>query len=224
MVAFIIRRLGILFLILFGSSFILYNLTAITGDPIGDLRFSNDPEIQAQIEELERFLRLDVPPPLRYFIWLRGVLGIFTGNPDFGLTRLRGPVIDEIAAAMPITIRLVIFATIFAIVVGIALGIVTALRQYSRFDYSMTFVAFLLFSLPIFWIAVLLKQYLAIQFNTFLSAPTVTLPWKIGLGLVGALFWGSLFGRSRGGFWKAAIAVFVGTYLVLTFEIGRAHV
>ena len=88
MIAFIIRRLGVLFLILFGSSFILYNLTAITGDPIGDLRFSSDPEVQAQIEELERFLRLDVPPPLRYFIWLRGILGIFTGNPDFGATRL----------------------------------------------------------------------------------------------------------------------------------------
>jgi len=41
---------------------------------------------------LEQFLRLDVPPPLRYFIWLRGVLGIFTGNLDLGLTRLRLPV------------------------------------------------------------------------------------------------------------------------------------
>jgi peptide/nickel transport system permease protein len=217
MIAFIIRRLGVLFLILFGSSFILYNLTAITGDPIGDLRFSSDPEVQAQIEELERFLRLDVPPPLRYFIWLRGILGIFTGNPDFGATRLRTPVIDEISAAMPITIRLVIFATIFAIVVGIALGIVTALRQYSRFDYSMTFVAFLLFSLPIFWVAVLLKQYLAIQFNTFLADPSVTIPWKIGLGLVGGLFWGALFGRTRGGFWKAFVGVFIGTFIALTF-------
>lgn len=217
MFAFIIRRIGVLFLILFGSSFILYNLTAITGDPIGDLRFSTDPEVQGQIEELERFLRLDIPPPLRYFIWLRGVLGIFTGNPDFGLTRLRSPVSLEIAAAMPITIRLVIFATIFAIIVGIALGIVTALRQYSRFDYSMTFAAFLLFSLPIFWVAVLLKQYLAIQFNTFLANPSVTIPWKIGLGLVGALFWGALFGRTRSGFWKAFVGVFIGTFIALTF-------
>jgi peptide/nickel transport system permease protein len=48
--AFIARRIGVLFLILFGSSFILYNLAAIAGDPIGDLRFSDDPEIQAQIK------------------------------------------------------------------------------------------------------------------------------------------------------------------------------
>ena len=182
MLAFIARRIGVLFLILFGSSFILYNLAAIAGDPVGDLRFSDDPEIQAQIKELETFLRLDVPPPLRYFIWLRGVLGIFTGNLDLGLTRLRLPVSGEIATAMPITIRLVIFATIFAIIVGITLGIVTALRQYSRFDYSMTFFAFLLFSLPIFWVAVLLKQYLAIQFNTFLADPQITTSWKVGIG------------------------------------------
>jgi peptide/nickel transport system permease protein len=208
LIAYIARRIGVLLVILFGSSFILYNLSAIAGDPIGDLRFSDDPGVQAQIEELETFLRLDVPPPLRYFIWLRGILGIFTLNIDFGLTRLRSPVSTEIAAAMPITIRLVIFATIFAIVVGIALGVVTALRQYSRFDYSMTFVAFLLFSLPIFWVAVLLKQYLAIRFNTFLADPSVTTTWKVGLGLVGGLFWGSLFGMKRGTFWKVFAIVF----------------
>ena len=217
MLAFIARRIGVLFLILFGSSFILYNLAAIAGDPIGDLRFSDDPEIQAQIRELEEFLRLDVPPPLRYFIWLRGVLGIFTGNLDLGLTRLRLPVSGEIATAMPITIRLVIFATIFAIIVGIALGIVTALRQYSRFDYSMTFFAFLLFSLPIFWVAVLLKQYLAIQFNTFLSDPQITTSWKIGIGLVGSVFWASLLGSKRSNFWKVFGIVFVGTFAFLTF-------
>ena len=217
MLAFIARRIGVLFLILFGSSFILYNLAAIAGDPIGELRFSDDPEIQAQIRELEEFLRLDVPPPLRYFIWLRGVLGIFTGNLDLGLTRLRLPVSGEIATAMPITIRLVIFATIFAIIVGIALGIVTALRQYSRFDYSMTFFAFLLFSLPIFWVAVLLKQYLAIQFNTFLSDPQITTSWKIGIGLVGSIFWASLLGSKRGNFWKVFGIVFVGTFAFLTF-------
>ena len=197
MVAYIARRMSVLLVILFGSSFILFNLSAIAGDPIGDLRFSDDPQVQAEVAELESFLRLDVPPPLRYFIWLRGILGGLTGNIDFGLTRLRAPVSTEIAAAMPITIRLVLFATIFAIVLGISLGVLTALRQYSRFDYSMTFVAFLLFSLPIFWVAVLLKQYLAIRFNTFLEDPSVTTTW-------------------RGSFWKIFVLVFVGTFLAIT--------
>ena len=63
MLAYVIRRLGILFLILFGSSFILYNLAAISGDPIGELRFSDDPGAAQAIIDLTRQLRLDVPPP-----------------------------------------------------------------------------------------------------------------------------------------------------------------
>ena len=62
MLAFIARRLGALIVVLFGSSFILYNLAAISGDPIGALRFSDDREAEALIKELEEFLRLDVPP------------------------------------------------------------------------------------------------------------------------------------------------------------------
>jgi peptide/nickel transport system permease protein len=216
MVAYIARRISVLLVILFGSSFILYNLSAIAGDPIGDLRFSDDPQVQAEVKELESFLRLDVPPPLRYFIWLRGIFGVFTGSIDFGLTRLRAPVSTEIAAAMPITIRLVLFATIFAIVLGITLGVLTALRQYSRFDYSMTFVAFLLFSLPIFWVAVLLKQYLAIRFNTFLEDPSVSTTWKLGISLVGGLFWAGLLSMKKGSFWKIFASVFVGTFVGIT--------
>lgn len=222
MLAFIARRLGALVVILFGSSFILYNLAAISGDPIGSLRFSDDREAQAQIKELEEFLRLDVPPPLRYFIWLRGVLGVFTGNADFGQTRLRGPVSVELFAAIPVTIRLVLFATILSILVGITLGIISALRQYSRFDYSMTFFAFLLFSLPIFWVAVLLKRYLAISFNNFLEDPEISMRWRIGIGLAIGLFFASLFSRSRGRFWTifAGGTSFVIALLTLVNEAG----
>lgn len=217
MLAFIARRLGALVLILFGSSFLLYNLAAISGDPIGSLRFSDDPFAQAQIAELELFLRLDVPPPLRYFIWLRGALGVFVGSPDFGLTRNRGPVLDELALAIPVTIRLVLFATVIAIVVGIALGIISALRQYSRFDYSMTFFAFLLFSLPIFWVAVLLKRYLAISFNNFLAEPDIPWSWRVGIGVAVGLFFASLFTRSRAHFWLVLVGVAMLIIGFLTF-------
>ena len=43
MAAFILRRLGVLGVILFGSSFILYNLAAISGDPLEQLKMSSDP-------------------------------------------------------------------------------------------------------------------------------------------------------------------------------------
>jgi peptide/nickel transport system permease protein len=128
MLAFIARRLSVLVVILFGSSFIIYNLAAISGDPVEDLRFSDQPEAKLQLEKLTAELKLDVPPPIRYFMWLRSVLGVFLGKPDFGMTREGYPVIDELAAAIPVTLRLVFMATLIAIVLGITLGIVTALR------------------------------------------------------------------------------------------------
>ena len=167
------RRLGILLVILFGSSFILYNLAAISGDPLEALRTSSSPSAKQQMVTLTRELQLNVPPPLRYFIWLRGVLGLFIGQIDFGNSRSGQSVSTLVQHAIPVTIRLVTMATIVAIILGITVGIVTALRQYSRFDYAMTFVSFLMYSLPVFWVAVLLKQYLAIRFNTFLQNPQI---------------------------------------------------
>ena len=201
MTAFVLRRLGVLGVILFGSSFILYNLAAISADPLEDLRLSTDPNRDTQILVLTRELQLDVPPPLRYFLWLRGVFGVFVGQANFGTGRDGAAVIDSLALAIPVTLRLVAAATVMAAVLGIMIGIVTALRQYSRFDYSMTFIAFLLFSLPIFWVAVLLKEYLAISFNNFLTNPQIPINWIIGIGLVSGLFWAAVIGGSRKTYW-----------------------
>jgi peptide/nickel transport system permease protein len=201
MTAFILRRLGVLGVILFGSSFLLYNLTALSSDPLEELRLSTDPSRDAQIAALTRELQLDVPAPLRYFLWLRGVFGIFVGNPNFGTGRDGLAVIESLALAIPVTLRLVAAATVLAAVLGIMIGIVTALRQYSRFDYSMTFIAFLMFSLPVFWVAVLLKEYLAISFNNFLVDPQIPINWIIGIGLVSGLFWAAVIGGSRKTYW-----------------------
>ncbi len=133
------RRLGTLVVILFGSSFILFNLTAISGDPTETLKFSTDPKAKQQLVALIRQLDLNTPPPLRYFKWHKGVLKIFTGHIDFGYTRANELVTSRLASAIPTTLRLVTTAALIAIVLGIALGITTALRQYSRFDYFVTF-------------------------------------------------------------------------------------
>ena len=206
--------------ILLGSSFILYNLAALSGDPLDDLKTSTDPNRDFLIAQRTRQLQLDVPPPLRYFYWLRGVFGIFIGKANFGVTRAGITVGEELQQAIPVTIRLVFAATIIAMILGIALGIITALRQYSRFDYSLTFVAFLLFSLPVFWIAVLAKEYLAITFNNFLRDPVIPVNVIVGISFIGALFWASLLGRSRGKFWSTFAIVFVATAIVLkTMEL-----
>jgi len=210
MLAYVARRLGALVIILFGSSFIIYNLTAISSDPLEGLRDSTAPNRDQLILNLTRDLRLDLPPPIRYFIWLRGVLGVFVGKADFGLTREEQPVISEILGALPITVRLIFVATIVAIVLGIGLGITSALRQYSRFDYSMTFFAFLLYSLPIFWVAVLLKQFLAIDFNDFLVSAQITLPAIIFASIAVGFFWAAIFSGTR----KRVLLIFSGVFVV----------
>ncbi len=174
MFAYVSRRLLQAVLVLFASSYLVYVLAAHAGDPLADLRLSRDDNrevlMQARIEQLD----LDVPPMLRYFLWLRGAVGCLApglATCDLG-TNLQGyPVTDLLGRAMTQTILLVTAATVLSIVIGIALGIISALRQYSVLDYGVTFLAFLFFSLPVFWVAVLLKEFGAIRFNDFLADP-----------------------------------------------------
>ncbi|MBJ7280929.1 MAG: ABC transporter permease, partial [Rhodoluna sp.] len=184
MLAYIGRRISIAVLILFGSTFITYNLQAYAGDPLAQYRQSTEKNKAFLIRELTERLNLDVPPPARYFLWLKGVLGIFTGEADFGQTITKLPVMDQVAAAIPTTVRLLTVSTVLAIVLGITFGVLSAIRQYSRLDYSLTFLSFFLFSLPIFWVAVLLKEFLAIRFNDFLEHPVIDFWWSIGTAAV----------------------------------------
>jgi peptide/nickel transport system permease protein len=132
------------------------------------------------------------------------VLKVFVGQFDLGSSRSGDPVTAALSTAIGVTLQLVFFATILAIIVGITVGITTALRQYTTYDYTSTFVSFLFFSLPIFWIAVMLKQFVAIGFNNFLADPvlsvtaTVVLAVLIGLIGVGVL----------GGSWRRRLITF----------------
>lgn len=186
MLSFVARRLVATLIVLFVASFIVYVLTANSGDPLLELRQSRDPNAQFLIADLTEKLQLEVPPVLRYFSWLGGAAGCFIGQCDLGISVARGelPVTAVIATAMGSTLQLVTAATVLAILFGVAIGMTTALRQYSGYDYTVTFATFVFYSLPVFWVAVLLKQYGAIAFNQFLGDPYI--PWwmfiVIGLG------------------------------------------
>lgn len=202
-------------MILFGSSFLVYNLAAYASDPLAELRLSTDDGARQRIIALTRDLQLDVPPPVRYFLWLKGVLGLFVGKMNLGMTRDATSVQEELGYAIPTTLRLVFVATFTALLVGLALGVISALRQYSRFDYGMTFLAFLLYSLPIFWVAVLLKEFMAIQFNNFLAEPNIPIKWMIILSIVTGIFWSSLFGGERKRFWSVFAGAFATNFVIL---------
>ena len=173
MTVFIARRLVISFFVLLAATFIVYTLTALSGDPLADLR--QDQTAQRDRED-RRTRRADAarpadPPPLPQLARLGRRPGRLRRQPRRART---SPAL--LGHAVSATLQLVLAATVLAIIFGIMVGIVTALRQYTGFDYTVTFASFLFFSLPSFWIAVMLKQYAAIEFNNWLQDPASRWP------------------------------------------------
>ncbi|MEO0023791.1 MAG: hypothetical protein RL196_232 [Actinomycetota bacterium] len=198
-------------LIVFGASFMAYNLEAFSSNPLSIFGESTAKNKHYLMQQMIHRLHLDVPPPIRYFMWLRGVISGLWGQLNLGMTRDHVPVLDVIGNAVPTTFRLVIASTILAIVLGITIGMITAIRQYSRFDYVMTFISFLLFSLPVFWVAVLLKEYLAIGFNDFLVQPEIPLNVILMFAAIGGFIMGGITGGSR----RRVLSVFAGVTIGL---------
>lgn len=169
MLKYTFKRLGSTVLVLFLASILVFFLTVHSGDPLEDLRESNDPDAPFQMEQRIYHMQLDQPWYTRYWGWLQGVLGCFRLSCDFGTNREGQDLNPILMQAAQDSLRLVFIATIASIVLGILIGILTAIRQYSLFDYSVSFIVFLFFSLPTFWAAVLAKDYLAIYFNDWMQ-------------------------------------------------------
>lgn len=200
MLVFIGRRLVISVVVLFAATFIVYVMTCAAGDPLGDLyNITQDNVRQNRIEQRTELLHLDVPPVLRYFIWLQGILGFILPGMDgtFGTNNDGQDVGYLLELALGSTLRLVLTAAITAVVLGVLVGIVSALRQYSGFDYTITFLAFIFFSLPVFWVAVLLKQFGAIRFNNWLREPTIPIWVILVVSVLSALTWQAIVAGPR---------------------------
>ena len=209
MIRYIAKRLGISLLILFLGSILMFVLTINSGDPLADLRESNAPNRENLMRQRITAMRLEDTWYERYWSWLKGLIT----QGDLGKDIQGRSVNDLVASAAGATLRLVILATLLAIVIGVTLGIVTAIRQYSGFDYGVTFAAFVFFSLPVFWAAVMLKHYAAIEFNNWIVDARFT-PTSIA---VIALVLAFLLVAAIGGPWKrrlisfaVAAAVFAG--------------
>jgi peptide/nickel transport system permease protein len=200
-VSFIIRRFLASLAVLLIASYLVYLLAASSGDPLSDIKQSSLPAGQkdALIAQRTELLHLDIPPFLRYFIWLGGVLGGFIGRFTLGDTIDGQHVTDALGSAIGETLQLLTTAFLIGIIIGVTVGIATALRIYSSFDYVTTFIAFLFFSLPVFWVAVMLKQFAAINFNDFLSDPVIPPLTVGGIALVSGVIWMGIIGGSWAG-------------------------
>lgn len=190
--AFVIRRILIGLGVLLLASFIMYGMTNWVIDPLEELIFSTDPDKELRIQERIALLKLDEPWVSRYWDWLTAFV-----QGDFGTSwNTNRPVTDMTSSAIVSTLQLVSAATVLSIILGVAVGIVSALRQYTSFDYLITFFSFLMYSLPSFWVAVLLKQWMAIGFNNFLAKPHIPLVVIVVVGVVSAVVWTMAVGGS----------------------------
>jgi peptide/nickel transport system permease protein len=168
MLSFIVRRLLIAIPLVLLSSVLVFLLVANSGDPLAELKGRNPPVPEATIEARERQLGLDKPLPTRYVTWL----GNFVQG-DMGKS-IRGVEVRPLLwQRLKVTLRMVILAMIIAVVLAIGAGVLSAVKQYTPTDYTFTFLGFLFLSMPVFWLAALLKEYGAIRLNAVFGEQVV---------------------------------------------------
>src|SRR3979490_152229 len=162
LVIYVLRRLAISIPVLLVGTFLSFFMVAGTGDPLGELR-SNPAISKVSLAETAHRLGLDQGIVPRYFTWLGHFL-----SGDWGISIAQGnalaPVAPKVMGAFGVTFKLVVGAEVLALILVIAMGGLAAVKQYSVVDSLATTFAFLLFSMPIFCVAIVLKRY-AIEVN-----------------------------------------------------------
>ncbi|MBN2340424.1 MAG: ABC transporter permease [Deltaproteobacteria bacterium] len=129
----------------------------------------------------------------RYFRWLSRVVTF-----DFGVSSRDGrPIRDKIMERAPVTLLLSVLALFFAYIIAIPLGAVSAVKKGSWFDRITGVSLFVLYSLPTFWVAMLLLKYFgsAGHLNWFpsqgLASPNLPFsatPWDVFVDTAHHLF------------------------------------
>jgi peptide/nickel transport system permease protein len=111
---------------------------------------------QQIIEETKKLYGLDKPLPVQYLLWVKRVFTL-----DFGTSyKDHRRVWDKIAERLPITIQLNLISIFLVYLIAIPCGVYSATHSGSLPDRVLTLVFFFLYSLPSFWVAVLLIMLL----------------------------------------------------------------
>lgn len=157
---YVLRRALVIVPLLFGISLISYAIIRFApGDPT---RLLVDPEraTAEQYAALRHELGLDDPLPLQYIKTMKALL---TGGLRSFRTRQR--VIEIIWERLPMTILLGGLSMLFAALVGITIGAFQALHTPSTLDDAGTVLALVGFSIPSFWLALMLIMLFAVRLH-----------------------------------------------------------
>src|SRR5262245_20437530 len=158
MLRFVVRRLLLLVPILIGLSILLFLwVRALPGGPAESLL--GERATPEAIEQVERSYGLDRPIWEQY---LRYVQNLAHGNLGTSIASRR-PVTEEIGRRLPATIELALAAMIFAVSFGVPLGFLSAKRYGTPVDHGSLVLSLLGISIPVFFLAILLKYVFAVQ-------------------------------------------------------------
>lgn len=156
---YIVKRILLSIPILFGITIITFAIIHITpGGPTILTTQMNVKVSQESQNRLKTLYGLDKPIHVQYINWLNRLIKL-----DFGKSFVDDrKVIEKIIERIPATLILNIVSLTIILVVAIPLGIISATKQYSFIDRFTTVITFVGFSIPTFWLALLLMLFFGV--------------------------------------------------------------
>ena len=160
--SYLVKRFLLMVLTLIGISIIIFVLLRLMPGNIADIMFDSagfvDPAEKAQIE---KELGLDLPIPVQYYHWIKGLLVW-----DLGFSFVSEmPAVDELGPRIPITAKLAALALGFSVLFGLPLGVICAVKQDTGLDYTLRVISLSGLSLPSFWLALLILMFCVTYFG-----------------------------------------------------------
>ena len=171
MLKYIFKRLLMLIPIIIGISFLIFFVMSLSpGDPARMILGEYVP--QEEVEKLREEMGLNDNLFVQYGRYMFNAL-----HGDLGSSYRTGlPVMDEILAQFPATLKLATGAVAIAIIFGIPIGIISAVKQYSFIDNASMVVSMILTSMPGFWFGLMLMLLFALELRWF--PPSGSTTWK----------------------------------------------
>lgn len=162
MPSYILKRLLLMVPTLIGISLITFIIIRLApGDPASlkaqsAINALGTDQLQAEIiEQTRKLYGLDKPLHVQYGIWVKRMATL-----DFGRSyRDHRLVIDKIGDALPITLTLNIISILIIYIISVPVGALCALKPRTLFDRASALTLFILYSLPSFWVAMMLIIY-----------------------------------------------------------------
>ncbi|MEX0675249.1 MAG: ABC transporter permease [Gaiellaceae bacterium] len=157
MLTYIARRFLYSIVVLVAASFLTFTFVSVSSDPLAPL-YTTPNVSRESIDLIAEKKNLNDPIVKQYWYWVQDA----TTN-KFGTTLLTNqPILPDLWRVMKNTLQLIVAAELIAIVLAVGIGVLSALRQYSFFDYSATTFSFLGLATPVFWLG-LMAQVLIVQ-------------------------------------------------------------